>query len=101
MIFGDFAPNQLCLTYPKKGLLTSQRLVSGKACFGKFCDHEKSWKNHKENHKKSCFGFYQSSTGFLIKLIFSCNNQFWQYHSVSLGFESPDLEWKLFLVIFK
>ena len=28
MIFGDFAPNQLCLTYPKKGLLTSQRLVS-------------------------------------------------------------------------
>ena len=41
MIFGDFAPNQLCLTYPKKGLLTSQRLVSGKAFFGKFCDHEK------------------------------------------------------------
>lgn len=42
MIFGDFAPNQLCLTYPKKGLLTSQRLVSGKAfSFVIMKNHEK------------------------------------------------------------
>ena len=61
MIFGDFAPNQLCLTYPKKGLLTSQRFVSA---FWQVLWSWKIIKNHKENHKKSCFGFYQSSTGF-------------------------------------
>ena len=84
VIFGDFAPNQLCLTYPKKGLLTSQRFVSGQFfgffTFWQFYDHEnhhlKSLKNHQESSKNRVLVFIKRSTGFLIKLIFSCNNQF-------------------------
>ena len=64
VIFGDFAPNQLCLTYPKKGLLTSQRLVSGH-----FFAHS-IIKNHKKIIKNRVLVFIERSTGFnqILKL---------------------------------